>query len=70
MSRVPYVRIFVHKDVLLDAQEIVRTIDDHKLLPDEDVALLKDLVDPRPETDIYGHEPYIEEILLPDASKP
>ena len=72
MSRQPYARILVHRDVLTIAQNIVTNAEINlgdRTLTDEDIRALRDLVDPLPEPDIYGHTPSIDEIELPVITK-
>ena len=66
-----YVRIFVHADVLEGARIILEDLEDEAKAKHGDdynedaYRALKDLVDPLPEKDIFGHTPSIEYLELP-----
>lgn len=72
MKRQPYVYIFVHRDVLENARDLIEDLtregiatngDDYN---NEALQALRDLVDPLPEKDIYGHIPHIDHVDLLD----
>ena len=66
-SRTKYVRIFVHRDVLLAARLAAEEIGYQSKLPYNDPRrqALRDLTDPLPEPDVFGHTPHIDELELP-----
>lgn len=66
-TRTMYVQIFVHADVLDAAQASVYALaEEYEWAYDNPhLSALRDLVDPLPEIDIYGHLPYVSTLLLP-----
>lgn len=65
MSRARYARIFVHNDALEAARDLTILLERDESISEDEARTLRDVLDPLPEQDIFGHTPTIDYVDLP-----
>lgn len=65
MSRTRYARIFVHNDAMEAARDLTITLESYGSITEDEARTLRDVLDPLPEQDIFGHIPTVDYMDLP-----